>query len=136
MKTSYIIVQKCGTRTSTSESAYTCTSTSDSGHKQIDELSDEQKCWSHMHNRVIILSAATDGVVAFYDVTNLCLQYAYENDFMLRDIKCSYITKNKDNGTSCDTDEEMTPIWKVTLHQSGVNSLDCQYLSGNLFQNV
>lgn len=69
--------------------------------------------------RLIVLSAATDGVVAFWDMTAICRNYAYQTD-------CE---TSVNGGVKEVSAFEFQPFFTLSLHQNGINGLSIHPIS-------
>jgi hypothetical protein len=80
--------------------------------------------------RVVILSAATDGKVAFWDVTEICKEFT-----------STYFSESLENTGKKGSKVEqklldIDPFFALELHQSGINSLYFGKYSGFSFYFV
>ncbi|XP_053406576.1 WD repeat-containing protein 6-like [Mercenaria mercenaria] len=69
--------------------------------------------------RIVILSAATDGKVAFWDITETCKEFLSTNS----STSASSSVNEKESSKPEKKLWNIDPVFALELHQSGINSL-------------
>ena len=75
-------------------------------------------------NRLVIITAATDGIVAFWDLTDIFRKYVNQSG-----------NKNQSSSGTGPSNSlieaaELEPFFTLPLHQSGINGLCLYTISG------
>ena len=77
--------------------------------------------------RMVILSAATDGKVAFWDITEICREFSL--------MYCPKGVENKGKTVTEKKSLDIHPFFALELHQSGINSIYFGKYTGFYFKD-